>query len=78
MGIWKTRKGVSMAIEGVGYLLLAVIALIILWIFLQMLAPDLKIAIVKFTKALICTLCKEILGWWKGIFPFCWGCKDYV
>lgn len=83
MKIMKTEKGKTgtaksrgdMAIEGIGYLLLAVIALIILWIFLSKIAPDLKTAIVKYTNSLVCMLCEEILGTFQKIFPFCWRCS---
>jgi len=68
----RARKG--MAIETMGKLILAVVALIVLWVILNAIAPEIGGAVVKLAKGLICSLCRELLGAWKNIFSFCWGC----
>lgn len=67
-----SRKG--MAIETMGKLILAVVSLIVLWVILNAIAPEIGGAVVNLAKGLICALCRELLGAWKNIFSFCWGC----
>lgn len=66
------RRG--MATETVGLLVITVAALILLWILFQKLAPDLTDLIANIARGLICGLCNELLGAWKHMVIFCWGC----
>jgi|GEM_PF-5132371 hypothetical protein len=58
----KHRKPKGMAMETVGYLVLAVVALILLWVFLSSIAPDISNAIAGFAGEILCKICKEMVG----------------
>jgi uncharacterized membrane protein YkgB len=68
-------KGI--AVETIGYLVLAIVALILIWIFLSKLAPYVTDAIYDVINGFVCYMCDSILGWWKGaaqLVGFCGGC----
>lgn len=69
----KNRGSKGIAIETVGYLLLAVVALILLWVFLNKSTPHIITAVNNIVSGMMCYLCK-MMNWAKHIMPFCWGC----
>ena len=67
-------KGI--AIETIGYLILAVIALIVLWIFLSKMMPIVTDTVNNIIHGLVCQIC-NIFGWLKNIIAvvgICSGC----
>lgn len=63
----------GMAIETVGYLVLAVLALILLFVFFSNIVPFIKDAVESIIIGIKCWFC-NILDWGKYLVPFCWGC----
>ena len=68
----KTEKG--MALETVGYLVLAIIALIVLWIFLSEMAPAITSVVEDIVKGIACEVCNILgpIGWL--VSGVCRGC----
>jgi len=67
-----SRKGI--AIETIGYLVLAVIALVLLWVLLLKLAPHITDMVTAIVNGIRCYICNKILGLGKWVVGFCWGC----
>lgn len=64
----------AMAMETVGYLVLAVIALVILWVFLSNIAPAITSTVKNIVRGIGCEIC-GIFGWAGWIMSsFCRSC----
>ncbi len=68
----KRRKGI--AIETIVYLVLAIVGLIVLWVFLSGLAPVIKTTVEEIVKGIGCKICEifGVAGW--VLSAFCRNC----
>ena len=65
------RKG--MALETVGYLILAVIGLIMIWIFFMAIAPSISTIVLRLANDMKCAIC-NMMGAFKHMMGSCGNC----